>query len=52
MRSNKNKSTKQELVQVSLRINPFNEKEKELEPISPKNLYQKNSFLMNQELKV
>ena len=35
MRRNKDKSTKQERVQVSVRIRPFSESEKEIDPSTP-----------------
>ena len=50
MRRNKDKSTKQERVQVSVRIRPFSESEKEIDPSTPiKAIDQKNSSLKIQK---
>ena len=50
MRSNKNKSGKIERVQVSVRIRPFSEREKELDPTTPiKSIDQKSGFLTVQK---
>ena len=50
MKSNKNKSTKQERVQVSVRIRPFNELEKQKDPSTPiKSIDLKNNFLQIQK---
>ena len=52
MRNNKIKSAKQERVQVSVRIRPFSEREKELDPTtSIKSIDQKNGFLTVQKEK-
>ena len=46
MRRNKDKSSKQERVQVSVRIRPFNESEKEIDPTTPiKSINQKNNSM-------
>ena len=51
MKRNKDKSSKQERVQVSVRIRPFNESEKEIDPTTPiKSINQKNnSMQVNRE---
>jgi len=50
MRRNKDKSAKQERVQVSVRIRPFNDSEKELDPTTPiKSIDQKNNSLRIQK---
>ena len=50
MKSNKSKSTKQERVQVSVRIRPFNDQEKQIDPTTPiKSIDLKNNFLQIQK---
>ena len=50
MKSNKNKSTKQERVQVSVRIRPFNDQEKQIDPTTPiKSIDLKNNFIQIQK---
>ena len=48
MKRNKDKTTKQERVQVSVRIRPFNDQEKEIDPTTPiKSVDKKKCFSEN-----
>ncbi len=50
MKRNKDKTTKQERVQVSVRIRPFNDQEKEIDPTTPiKSVDKKNASLRIQK---